>query len=232
MKPVIIVLFGVKSSGKSTAGREIANTLGFAEDSFAAPIKNMVRQAFNFDDDALYGASSQRERQFPQYPFTGPCLSCGNPSFAFEFDTAMCRGCSATYPRHLNARIACQTLGTEWGRRLYSNVWVDAAFSRIQRRIELGGPERVVITDGRFENEVLRCRELGAYCVLLTRDPNPVVKKSWWKRGTTHPSEKALEIPRGMFHEIFDNAKSDVHEARRAIIPVAQNAIRHAQINP
>jgi len=229
MKPIVIALFGVKSSGKSTAGRELANTLGFMEESFAAPIKSMVSQAFDFDDDALYGVSSQRERQFPQYPFIGPCLSCGDPNFVVEFDTAMCRGCGATYPRHINARIACQTLGTEWGRRLYENVWVDAAFNRIEKRLKTGGPDRVVITDGRFENEVIRSRARGAYCILLTRNPNPEVKKSWWKRGTTHPSEKSLEIPRDLFHEIFDNAGMNVQDARRSITAVAHNAVRYME---
>ncbi len=230
MTSFVIALFGVRASGKSTLGHEIAEEFGFIEDSFAGPLKSMVEQAFAFGDDALYGPSSSRERQYLEYPFTGPCLVCGHPRFeCLNMGQNMgqflrCLGCAMVYPKFLNARIACQTLGTEWGRRLYRDVWAAAAFKRASGKL-------TVITDGRFENEVKYCRDRGAYTVLLLRNPNPV-KRRWWQRNKTHPSEQTLEIDRSLFNEVFDNTNLSVEEAKLKIIDTAQRGITWCSHQP
>jgi len=232
-----IVLFGVKGGGKDTVGDLLAPFM-YLKEAFAGPIKEMVRLAFpRFTHNDLYGSSEARERQEPGYPMGDKCLRCDRPLVSFVSKSLRKRldavgaplprpelgsylvcsntECNAEYPAFVNARIALQTLGTEWGRRLYPNVWVDACFARIcecvqqaiayTRRFSPGPPDpparstNFVVTDGRFKNELARSKALGAFCVKLTRG----------LAGSTsqHPSEAEFrEIPDSAFDYILDNA--------------------------
>ena len=198
---MIIVLCGVRGSGKDTIGDILVKNHGFQKEAFANPLKEMVKHAFPaFTDEDLYGPSKNREHGYPQYPLTA-CPWCGggitydkydNRGGKFELmpaDQILAHRRCMTEPDHdwlpefVSPRIALQTLGTEWGRRLYTNVWIDAAFERIKQRIEashklavgLKLPTNIfdaqdfVITDGRFLNEVQRSRKLGGVVVKLTR---------------------------------------------------------------
>jgi hypothetical protein len=227
-----IVLFGVAGSGKDTIGNLLVERSHFGEtqpawrkEAFANPLKEMVKHAFGFSDDDLYGPSKNRWNQYKQYPFAqGRCMSCGmDPERCDDqggywqlcdskgvrsvkgqeenADHVRCVLCHMVYPRYINPRIALQTLGTEWGRGLFSTVWVDAAFRRIEDSVERVYPPNTpnwVITDGRFFNELKRSQELGAKGVLLLRkleDP-----------GSSHPSETELRtIPREEFDYVLDN---------------------------
>ncbi len=65
------------------------------------------------------------------------------------------------------ARLAMQTLGTEWGRDMigpdfWVNVWTETA------REELHQGGRVVVDDCRFENEAGTVRRLGGTIIRLT----------------------------------------------------------------
>jgi len=234
-----IVLFGVKGSGKDTVGDILVANHGYAKDSFAAPIKQMVRIAFpKLTDEDLFGPSEKRERQEPSYPIGGVCLSCGMGMGALRrpdgvepigghYPWACTRllndgtYCPTEYPPYLNARIALQTLGTEWGRRLYRNVWVDSAFERIADRAyayEVAAQIEpfptpappVVITDGRFRNELWRSKELGAFCVKLTR--------GLAESTSMHPSEQEFrEIPDSAFDSILDNANIPLDRMDEAV---------------
>jgi len=208
---MIIVLYGVKGSGKDTVGN-LLSPLGFNKESFAKPLKTMVKEAFAFTDEDLYGTSSQREHQYTDYPFSGPCLECGTAELKPHLNgNLQCAGCLAVYPRYVTPRIALQTLGTQWGRRLYTNVWIDAAFSRISSALRQSGPGgRWVITDGRFANELRRCKELGAFAVKLTRGLAGSTD--------THASEAEFRsIPDHEFHYVLDNARLSLDDLPSAV---------------
>lgn len=65
-------------------------------------------------------------------------------------------------PDGLTARVALQRLGTEWGRALREDVWVDYALRRLE-------PCRLtVVTDVRFPNEARRIVEAGGSVLLVT----------------------------------------------------------------
>jgi len=218
----VIVLFGVKGSGKDTVGDLLRDRYGFAKDAFAAPLKQMAKLAFpDFTDADLYGTSENRERQEPAYPMTGCPFCPGKQGFSetlVEKDPTLprgvrCLGCGAHLPVFLNARIALQTLGTEWGRRLYPHVWVDACFSRVRA----GDVERVVVTDGRFRNELDRSRDQGAFCVKLTR--------GLAQSTDPHPSEAEFRsIPDDAFNLVLDNANIQLIEMPVAIESITQAA--------
>lgn len=224
----VIVLFGVRGSGKDTVGHYLHNEHDFAPDSFAYPLKKMVKLAFpDMTDEDLFGPSEGRERQYAQYPrgAQAQCMRCDHWLFenadASPGKEMFCRNCLITYPKFVNPRIALQTLGTEWGRRLSPNVWIDAAVSRVRAErliwrkrlfgrdkdqrdmpaglaIQFENEPKFVFTDGRFANEQARCSELGAHTVLLLRKLD--------ESTDTHASEAELKtIPREKFDHVLDN---------------------------
>ncbi len=229
---MIIVLCGVRGSGKDTIGDILRDKHKFKKESFAAPMKEMVKHAFPaFTNEDLYGPSKNRERGYPQYPFSrGNCPICGSEPGSDENDDERtsyvdggsywrCTQCATHIPKFMTPRFALQTLGTNWGRALYSDVWIDAVFERIRKVPEqdmlyLKGVGRLpgrhsgrdwVITDGRFLNEIRRSRELGGLTVKLTRG----LKDS----KDMHPSEAEFRsIPDHEFDIILDNANISLEE--------------------
>lgn len=68
---MIIVLCGVRGSGKDTIGDILRERHDFNKEAFANPLKEMVKHAFPaFTDEDLYGPSKNRERPFKEYPRT------------------------------------------------------------------------------------------------------------------------------------------------------------------
>jgi hypothetical protein len=204
MKRTIIAFCGVAGSGKDTACNYLCER-GYEKTSFAAPLKAMAKLAFGFSDEQLYGPSSMREVQDPRYPLSGICLSCGDECTDAdergpeENDLPegyrwYCGYCDRAYPRYVNARVALQTLGTEWGRRLHADVWAKAAVNFIQSAPSY--KRYWCLSDLRFRNELQAVKAAGGYVVRLMRG----TAKS------NHPSEaELLEMPMSEFDFVIHN---------------------------
>lgn len=68
-------------------------------------------------------------------------------------------------PRYgVSPREALQKLGTDWGRSLYPNIWIDYLFGNLE-----GSEGDYIITDCRFENEASEIRRRGGKIIHLTR---------------------------------------------------------------
>lgn len=111
-------------------------------------------------------------------------------------------------PGRMTAREVLQYVGTNWFRRAYSNVWVDACL----RQIITEGSLYAVITDVRFPNEVDGVHSIGGKVIRLTRNP----------AGDTdvHPSEKALDRENfdwTKFDAILDNSALNVNQQNEAM---------------
>lgn len=191
----IIVVFGAKGSGKDTVGEWLFSYHGFRKASFAAPLKTMARIAFPMlKHDDLWGSSEKRETPYECYPIGNRCMECEG-HLLLRNDGKQCEKCHTKYPEYLTPRVILQTLGTNWGRRLHKDVWATAALDSIRNSPD----HRHVITDGRFQNELVHAQKAGGFCVLLLRNRA-------YSTVDTHESEQELlKIPAEKFDYVIDN---------------------------
>lgn len=150
---MIIGITGRAGSGKSTVAGILVRDHGFVAVSLADGIKRICRDVFHFTDAQLWGPSSERDKPDMRYLSGGVVLT---------------------------PRRALQTLGTEWGRALYENVWIDHALRAAdillsseggyeyrpeegltKRHAIVSGVKGIIIPDVRFPNEVDAIRAQG-----------------------------------------------------------------------
>lgn len=265
MYKIKVVMFGgAAGSGKSTASemvericaahRDHAATKVYKE-ALANPLKKMVRLAFPaFTNVDLYGPSHFRETEYPQYPFSGMCLSCGircnqfvdthkdGDGFRGEPGKWVCSRCGKTYPRFVTPRLALQALGTEWGRRLNEDVWAEALKHRIHDiylahcdKDPLGHESPIpttllfLISDARFENELRAVKEKGfdsnCLTILLTRN-FPDTEEP------IHESEQIHLIPRKLWDHTIDNSSFTLGELYGALVPIINSFVGGTDDSP
>lgn len=207
---IIIGVCGFAGSGKDTVGDRLVAANGFRKYALATPLKEYVKEVFDFTDEQLYGTSSKREEEDPRYLFSGTCPRCGRRCKEIISESKWsCDSCAEVYPRFLTARLALQTLGTEWGRRLYDNVWIDYA----ARRMKAAPHGKWVVTDVRFSNEVKTLRAQGARIIRLMRGGQRF----------SHASESEMSvIPLDWFDYIIDNREMTLDQLYERVDAIAE----------
>ncbi len=171
-KPMLIAFTGYSGSGKSTACDYLVAQHGFRTAAFADPLKRMAKIAFGFTDEQLWGPSEMRNAPDLRYPLE-KCPWCGRGFMRHGFPGKSVCAEHGEQPTHLSPRIALQTLGTEWGRRLYDNVWTEACLRQIA---SVGGDH--CISDLRFRNEADAVHAAGGRIVRLVRAEQQYVHAS------------------------------------------------------
>jgi hypothetical protein len=165
-------------TGHAGVGKDaVASFMGGRRFSFAEPLKRFVQEVFAFSDDQVWGASQHRNAPDPRYP-----------------------RCDGSY---LTPRLALQTLGTEWGRNCYPNVWADLGVRKAVEWLEANPwsreallayttvPDRLaVLTDCRFVNEARAIRQAGGEVWRVVR-PGHVLPPDV----ANHPSETEQDTP-------------------------------------
>jgi hypothetical protein len=191
---IVVGISGKKSTGKSTAAGFLCKEYDFVCISMADEIKRTAQRWFGFSYQQLWGDSVYREE-----------TPVGNP----------------TGP---TARKVTQFLGTEVGRLLDSNVWIDQV-ANILARLAIGLPSSsnlrydydpnrglytregwapppvgVVIPDVRFKNEIEAVKEWNGVLVRIKRPVEPEDDAS------AHASETEQdEIPDSDFNLVINN---------------------------
>lgn len=202
LKPGVFVLGvgGKAGSGKDTVCDYLVSEFGFQKIALATPLKKIVAEVFpKFPSDHLYGSSPLRSVPCSEYPLSGNCPMCGRRMAFVDLQTWECR-CGFQHGAFLTPRLALQTLGTEWGRRLYPNVWVDYAFSQIE---QMSG-DRFCISDVRFQNEVEGIRKNGGAILRILRgraaEPKrksfvtAIAEWAYGPQNKDHASETGLDL--------------------------------------
>lgn len=207
----VIGFCGFKGSGKDTSADHLVDHWSYAKISFAYPLKKAAKTIWGFSDEALWGPSSTREEPDHRYPFNGQDPVDGSPLTLVARDVHhywQRESDGEWFPQFVTPRVALQVLGTEYGRRMYENVWVDACLNHIR---EMGQPLHT-IPDVRFTNELNGIREAGGVVIRLLRG----------QRQSSHPSELELEqIPLEAFDFVIDNqgSKEELYAAIDEIVP-------------
>lgn len=214
---MIIGFSGLAGAGKDSAANSLVLKNGYVRLAFADVMKRFVKELFDFSDEQLWGPSANRNAPDPRYE-----RYSDEPAPPGSTGKAVHPG----GPRHLSPRYALQTLGTEFGRDCYPNVWVDYALRKAK---ELDGAEGVhydaklgifrcarpriegvAISDVRFWNELESIRKAGGKVIR--------VKRSGAGLGGAnglHPSEvEQASIADACFDAVIQNDGSlaDLHD--------------------
>lgn len=175
----IVAIMGLARSGKDTAADYLVRHHGLVRVALADPMKRFCAQVFDFTHDQLHG----NLRDAPDHRY--PRLTWREGSTP-ETEVGV--------TEYLTPRFALQTLGTEWGRACYENVWIDYGL-RVAHTVLEGhdyDPYRgivlrtkppvlfpvrgVVFSDLRFQNEFDAFKKAGALMVRIHRPgTEPVV---------------------------------------------------------
>lgn len=136
MSTALVGLVGRARAGKDTVAEMLADLVGAKRVAFADPIRQFCRETFDFSEEQVAG--SRKEAPDPRYT-----REDGKP----------------LTPRH-----AMQQLGTEFGRAMHPNIWIELG---LRKAAAIDGP--VVITDVRFQNEAQAVRDAGGMIWRVTR---------------------------------------------------------------
>jgi hypothetical protein len=115
----------------------------------------------------------------------------------------------------MSVREVLQYVGTDLFRKMSDNIWVDNCLNQIAK----DSPAMALISDVRFENEVVAIQEAGGYVVGLTR------------HGTsddTHDSEVSVGKCLELCDAIIDNEELTIPEQNEQIY----NTTKHLDIFP
>lgn len=147
---MIIGLSGPAGSGKDTVRAILEKENGFHGKAFADPLRDMAK---SFLSAGGISTSYMTDRHLKESVI---------PELGFSY------------------RRIVQTLGTEWGRSLDQDVWLNIVKSSIQKN-----PNRnYVISDVRFPNEFNWIKESGGVIWYIQRDVEKVI---------AHASESSLD---------------------------------------
>jgi predicted kinase len=186
MKTPIVLLVGNAGSGKDTIADKLVDIAGpkVMKIAQADPIKQIVAAVFGASKKQLWGPSKYRNEKIKidakkcAEKAVNLHLTNGRvESVTLRLASALNRGELA---KTATVRHLCQYIGTELGRAYDPNVWLDVALDTANKLLTGGytyTPDKglsecdssrvdlVIISDGRFRNEVLGVGKAGGITV-------------------------------------------------------------------
>ena len=163
--------------------------------SFAKKLKELSIDLFNLDPKLVFGSDKDKNTKtdllWKDMP-TGP-----------------------SQKGRMSIREVLQYVGTDIFRKKSDNIWVDSCLAQIKHE----SPEIALISDVRFENEVLAIQEAGGYVVGLTRQKHS---------NDMHDSETRVDRCLELCDAIVDNQDLAIPDQNEKIY----NATKHLNIFP
>lgn len=112
---------------------------------------------------------------------------------------------------YMTAREVLQYVGTDMFRGLDPNIWVNACIKQIEKE----NPEVALISDVRFENEVIAIQEKGGFVIGLKRNP--------YKQTDQHASETNIDKCFELCDTVIDNAHLSISQQNEQIYLAIQH---------
>ena len=130
---MIVGICGLSESGKSAAGDILVKAHDYVDVAFGDALKRILMDVFDFSEEQLWGSTKNAtDGRYPRehtLDNDGVCLCCGLEIAEISHNSEPC---------YLTPRYAMKTLGTEWGRECYSNVWVEHTMREVQKLLNDG----------------------------------------------------------------------------------------------
>jgi hypothetical protein len=225
----LIGIAGRAGAGKDEAAKTLVAEYSFVRVALADSIKRICKEVFNFSDEQLWGPSEKRNEADERYPH----------AFAGSRDK----------PREwLTPRHALQTLGTEWGRACYENVWINYAIrvaDTILSNEDFGydpivgvvvghnqNIRGIIIPDVRFPNEVAAIRAAGGRIWKIERLAK---SKSVYRREALQKGEPMPDLETWRRHESeahVDSIEADTTILNGGTLENLADAVRYLMSAP
>lgn len=175
---MIIGLVGLIGSGKGTVAQMFVQQ-GCKEDSFAAPLKDMITSIFGWPRELMEGDTVE-SRDFRETPDLYWGRKLGIPNFT--------------------PRLALQLIGTDVLRRHFdSDIWLHSLEYRLKARKQ---SNCTVISDARFRNELDLIRDLGGKVIWVQRGELP----EWWTTACdAHDNAVAEKIMHTKYRDVHES---------------------------
>lgn len=227
MYPLILIC-GNAGSGKDTLADLIRSQEQAVKIALADPIKQFVGRVWQVEDDVLWGPSELRNKRLDssfikKWFFDARKTDAnylrswmnliGNDVSSMTMYKWFCQHVGGV---DLTVRELLQKLATEFARAVNPDVWIDVGLKTAHQLMSttstydrkcgvIGAQTRhslVVVSDGRFANEILKVKAQGGYVVKII-DPHA-------KKSDKHQSETELDtVPEWWFNEVIVNDKTE-----------------------
>lgn len=169
---IIIATCGFSSSGKDTISDFIVKTYpNFRKVSFAGNLKAAIGAIFNYDKELLEGQSVESR----------------------EWRESIDVFWSKKMGREVTPRKLLQFFGTEIMRmQFHSEIWVNA----VEHKIVSNPDVNFVVSDLRFQNEMVMLKNLGANIWNIRQKKLPV----WWDEAVKYNNNLANSFDTSLLH--------------------------------
>lgn len=218
--PKIISFSGNLGSGKDTVGDntiEFLQQKGYSAEKFffSKALKEFAVNVLGLERQYVYGTQEDKNKATHLKWEDMPGVVIYDNDYMRDFqETFVGVGCDTTKlilhrAGHMTIREVLQFVGTEIGRRMYDNIWIDATF----REIRNSDCDFAIITDARFHNELDHLLGFGSVLIRLLRQPMNI--------GLTHSSETQLDTYKKWTY-IFDNRNLTKDEQKDETIKIIE----------
>lgn len=226
---LIVAISGKKQAGKNTVAEYVKHLHPERVRlySYADKLKQFCIECLGLSHRQCYGSDAEKNtltqllwENMPGVitPSTGGWH--GDVQWACEEGGPLHGTCILKDEGPMTAREVMQFFGTEIGRRMYNNIWVDATI----RQIKQDQMPIAILTDCRFPNEVQAVLDCKGIIIRLTRNI--------FGNDDVHESELVLDADRfnwELFTYIVDNHEMDIESANRLVYDLIDKAYNEKQ---
>jgi len=172
--------------------------------SYGDRLKEVIHLMFGIPRELLWGSDKDKQEE-TMYTANNFIDLIGAARFPFKDKKGNDK---------MTVREVMQFFGTEVGRRIFANLWVDRTVETIYEIIHQWRPVMIVVDDVRFDTEFESIKKMNGVTIALMRNPRS-------SAGTKHGSEQAHKLFEQCDY-VLDNRNLGIVEQCTALFPIFQ----------